>query len=136
MNTTPYYIERKANADSWLLRDWQDRLVMEVLHVESAKQYRDLLNEAFQAGFSHCIDMTEVAARELDAARDRKLQQAIQTGVAEMTLAAGTDQPLVVTGPGGDFQKSFTPARQPGIFAQAIAKVKRLWQEIKESGNA
>lgn len=125
MITTPFYIEKRKSDGYWCLRNRHDVCVMEFVHEEAAKCHRDLCNETFQDGFAYCIDLAATEARRLEAKRIQRAHEAAKSGVADMAIAAGTVQP------------AGTPAPPPSsMLSLAIAKVKFVFESIKESGNA
>lgn len=135
MITTPFYIEKRKSDGYWCLRNRHDVCVMEFVHEGAAQCHLDLCNETFQEGFAYCIDLMAAEARSLEEKRVQRAHQAAKSGVADLALAAGTDQPLAITGPGIDFQSS-RPQPPEGVISNAIAKVKFVFECIKESDNA
>lgn len=124
MITTPFYIEKRKPDGAWLLKDRHDVCVMEFVHEEAAKCHRDLCNETFQDGFAYCIDLTAKEAKALEAKRIQRAHEAAKSGVADMAIAAGTVQPAGTTAP------------PESMLSKAIAKVRFVFDSIKESGNA
>lgn len=135
MITTPFYIEKDKVDGVWNLMNRHDVIVIRFVHEEAAKLNRDMLNDAFQDGFAYCIDVTAFEAGVLEARRAMMAHEEAKRGVAELAMAAGTDQPLANTGAGGDTQKASSPLRE-SFVSKAIAKVKFVFESIKESGNA
>lgn len=134
MITTPFYIEKRKPDGAWLLRDRHDVCVMEFLHEEAAKCHRDAFNDAFQDGFAYCIDVTAAEAKALEARRLQRAHEEAKRGVTELAMAAGSDQPIANTRSSGDGQKPSPPPES--FISKAIAKVKFVFESIKESGNA
>lgn len=135
MITTPFYIEKRKTDGCWCLRNRHDICVMEFVHEEAAKVHRDLCNDTFQDGFAYCIDITAAEAKALEAKRIQRAHEEAKRGVAELAMAAGSDQPITSPGAGGEAKQASSPLPE-SFISRAIAKVKFVFESIKESGNA
>ena len=135
MITTPFYIEKRKSDGSWLVVNRQDTVLGICADEKAAGFQRDMLNAAFQDGFAYCIDLAAAEAKALQAKHIERAHEQAKQGVAETAMAAGSDQPLVISGPGGDFQRNYLPSPE-SLISKAIAKVKYVFESIKESGNA